>query len=454
MYSDHINTRLSYERRVKLIFMCCFPILAAFILFAATAYSENYTEPSGRTNILRTSVTEDNFSVIEAAGNKIEARGKYSSLKLRKMFVKHLEDTSGSYSMNAHSDGSYDAALTLAPETGAYTLILQMDNGLVMQYRVFYGSTGWYFPLNGYEKTNRDVFEHIYDAPAAAAALYLSASANGSEISTALEQIKAITDSITEGIEDDYEKARIISEFVAGRIYYDNDAKETNVDLNTVALYNVLRTDRTTCAGFANLFCAMAEAAGIDAVNIKGGVITENMAYEELNKGIQNHEFSAFYYEKESRWVWVDTCWDGSGTYEDGRFSNEIKVRPMFFDITDEAFSQSHRADKAERRRYFDAAPETASTGSSDEDTGAEEEKEEQQDKPAAETQTTEPAKAETAADTTETPETKPDAVTNADGTVICVIIAILGAGVIAAGAILIKIIINGRNNRNGNNRT
>ena len=171
MYSDHINARLSYGRRVKLIFMCCFLILAAFALSAAVAVPENsFAEPSGRTNILRTSYTEDNYSVLEAAGDKIEARGKYTSSKLRKMFVKYMEDSTGSYSMKAHSDGSYEASLTLAPEKGAYLLILRLDNGLVMQYRIFYGDTGWYFPLNGYEKTNRNVFEHIYDAPPQAAA--------------------------------------------------------------------------------------------------------------------------------------------------------------------------------------------------------------------------------------------------------------------------------------------
>lgn len=442
MYSDHINARLSYGRRVKLIFMCCFLILAAFALSAAAAVPENsFAEPSGRTNILRTSYTEDNYSVLEAAGDKIEARGKYTSSKLRKMFVKYMEDSTGSYSMKAHSDGSYEASLTLAPEKGAYLLILRLDNGLVMQYRIFYGDTGWYFPLNGYEKTNRNVFEHIYDAPPQAAALYLSASADSGEINTALEQIQALTDSVTEGIEGDYEKARAISGFVAGKIYYDYDAKETNVDLNTVALYNVLRTSRTTCAGFANLFCAMAEAAGIDAVNIKGGIITESMAYEELNNGVQNHEFAAFFDKDTERWVWVDPCWDGSGTYENGSF-NEIKTRPMFFDISDEAFAHSHRADKAERRCYFGARTETAPIGAADMTAEAE-----HPVTAGEKTDITEPVPAVTEEETQE-----PESIRNADGTVIYVIIAVLGAAVLAAGAILIKVILNGRNNKNGNN--
>ena len=442
MYPDHINARLSHERRVKLIFMCCFLILAAFALSAAAAVPENsFAEPSGRTNILRTSYTEDNYSVLEAAGNTIEARGKYTSSKLRKMFIKYMEDTTGSYSMKAHSDGSYEASLTLAPEKGAYLLILRLDNGLVMQYRIFYGDTGWYFPLNGYEKTNRNVFEHIYDAPPQAAALYLSASADSGEINTALEQIQALTDSVTEGIEGDYEKARAISGFVAGKIYYDYDAKETNVDLNTVALYNVLRTSRTTCAGFANLFCAMAEAAGIDAVNIKGGIITESMAYEELNNGVQNHEFAAFFDKDTERWVWVDPCWDGSGTYENGSF-NEIKTRPMFFDISDEAFAHSHRADKAERRCYFGARTETSPIGAADMTAEAE-----HPVTAGEKTDITEPVPAVTEEETQE-----PESIRNADGTVIYVIIAILGAAVLAAGAILIKVILNGRNNKNGNN--
>ena len=442
MHLYHINARFSYEKRVKLIVMCCFLIFAAAVMFRLTAHSEDYTEPPGRTNILRTSATEDNYSVIEAAGNKIEARGKYTSAKIRKMFIKTLEDASGTYSMNAQKDGTYDAVLTLAPEKGAYILLLKTDSDLVMQYRIFYDGSGWYFPLNGLEKSNRNVFEHIYEAPAQAAALYLSPSADPAEINTALEQIQALTASVTEGIEDDYEKARAISEFVAGTIFYDEDARVTDVDINTIALYNVLRSDRTTCAGFANLFCAMAEAAGIDAVNIKGGVITESMPYETLADGVQNHEFAAFYYEKESRWVWVDPCWDGTGVYKNGEF-NSIKTRPMFFDISDEAFAHSHRADKAERRSYFSAKTETALIGGGDGETG---EITAGSDAKPAETEAASPAPAETA-QTGITPENEPESIENADGTVFYVIIAVLAAAVIAAGAILIKTIINGRKN-------
>lgn len=438
MHPYHINTRFSYERRVKLIFMCCFLIFAAAVMFAATAYSEDYTEPPGRTNLLRTSDTEDNYSVIEAAGNKIEARGKYTDTKIRKMFIKGMEDASGSYSLNAQKDGTYDASLTVTPEPGAYILLLKTDSDMVMQYRVFYDGSGWYFPLNGLEKSNRDVFEHIYEAPSEAAALYLSPSADAAEINTALEQIKALTESVTEGIDDDYEKARAISRFVAGTIFYDEDARESNVDINTIALYNVLRSERTTCAGFANLFCAMAEAAGIDAVNIKGGVITDSMPYDTLVNGVQNHEFAAFYYEKGSRWVWVDPCWDGSGVYKNGEFNN-IKTRPMFFDISDEAFAHSHRADKAERRSYFSAKTETAPIGGGDAEAG----------ETAAETEAPEAAEETDTADTSvnDLTETDPNSIKNADGTVIYVIIAVLAAGVIAAAVILIKTIINGRKN-------
>ncbi|HBI51485.1 MAG TPA: hypothetical protein DDX72_01735, partial [Ruminococcaceae bacterium] len=85
--------------------------------------------------------------------------------------------------------------------------------------------------------------------------------------------------------------------------------------------------------------------------------------------------------------------WDGTGVYKNGEFNN-IKTRPMFFDISDEAFAHSHRADKAERRSYFSAKTETAPIGGGDGETG----------ETAAETQDTAAEDSETApAETTQT---------------------------------------------------
>lgn len=438
------NARFSREKRVKLILICIIPIIAALLLHNIPSFSEGYTEPLGRINLIRTSNSQDNYSVFEANGKTISARGKYTGDRLRKIFVdKDSGDLSGSYSMRAHEDGGYEAELTMQPaEEGEHRLTLLLNSGAVMRYFIFYDNErGWYFPVNGYDDSNPTVFEHIFEAPAEAATLYLSPTKDANEIATALEQLKNLAEQTTAGLDDDYEKARAISRFISERVYYDYDARDNGVDVSTVALCNVLKTARTVCAGFTNLFCAMAEAVGIDAVNIKGGIVNEDMRYAELEKGQQNHEWSAFWYEKEQRWVWVDSCWDGSGTYRNGS-RTAGKPKYMYFDISDEALALNHRADKAERRHYFEAKPETAIIGAS-EDNGGEENAlitSEQTDEPQENAETTEmPAVTAPVNEKTETPASdEPD-------TVYIIAIAALSAAVIAVGAILVTIIVKGR---------
>ena len=65
------NARFSYERRVKLILICIIPFLAAVMLCAVPVSADDYDEPSGSTNLLRTSRSSDNYSVFETAKKTI-----------------------------------------------------------------------------------------------------------------------------------------------------------------------------------------------------------------------------------------------------------------------------------------------------------------------------------------------------------------------------------------------
>ena len=83
-----LNARFSYERRVKLIFIMLSAIFA--LTFAMTAHisAESGTAYThGRTNLLRTSQSEDNYAVIECAGNTVTARGQYTFGKIQKMSI-------------------------------------------------------------------------------------------------------------------------------------------------------------------------------------------------------------------------------------------------------------------------------------------------------------------------------------------------------------------------------
>jgi len=74
-----------------------------------------------------------------------------------------------------------------------------------------------------------------------------------------------------------------------------------------------------------------------------------------LPTGTENHEFSAFWYEEEERWVYCDACWTSNSHYIDGEYQSEINNKTKYFDVTGEAFALNHRIDKAEERFYTKA---------------------------------------------------------------------------------------------------
>ena len=66
----------------------------------------------------------------------------------------------------------------------------------------------------------------------------------------------------------------------------------------------------------------------------------------------ENHEYTAFWYEAESRWAYVDPTWGSNGKYEDGEYRYDYPRNDRYFDVTGEALALNHRIDKAEERHY------------------------------------------------------------------------------------------------------
>lgn len=333
-------------------------MFAALCLLIAAAFGAGLRSRAAvsRRNYLRTSYNPEAYALFEIDGDRVTAVGVYRNDRLRR-----IVSPSGAISsmrFSAKADGSFEAVFGMRAEQGSVLLNLEFESGAAISYRIDCDG-GWYFPENGLSETNRAVFGHIYDAPAEAALLYLSASGDPDRAAETQAQLRRISDSVTEGLSGDYEKARAICAYVASRYYYDHDARENDVTTETYALENVLKTSRTVCTGFSNLTCALLQAQGIDAVAVKGGVSSGGVTYEQLPDGVQNHEFAAFWYAAEERWVWIDACWNGSGNYRNGEYLPELP-HEKYFDISDDALAQNHRADYAERRSFFADAVLTA----------------------------------------------------------------------------------------------
>ena len=400
-------------------------LLAVFLFFSFFRLSVPVNaEQSGRRNFLRTSHNPEYYSLFEINGDTLYARGRYADDRIKRLYF-WGEERSGSYKMSVKSDGSYEAELSI-PSGYYYTSIcIELSSGASFGYRIDCDN-GNYFPENGLSAENRKVFDNITNASPESVGYYISPTAEAGEIESVLEQIQLISDSVTDGLTDSYEIARTLSSYVAEHFYYDHDARNTSVTEETVSLAQVLRTSKTVCTGFADLYCALLQAQGIDAVNIKGGSTSDTIEYENLTDGIQNHEFTAFYYEKEERWVWVDSCWNGSGDYKNGEYL-EDEPHEKYFDISDEALSLDHRADYAQRRSFFEAVP-SPSTEILTENTEAVSEP--------PETSVTE--KPLTTTEAFEEEENTVPAPKKEDNTVLIIIVSVLGLAVIGTGAFII----------------
>ncbi len=302
---------------------------------------------------LVTSNNPQNYAVIDVNGDTVTARGKYTSDTPYCIDFIGAQPTSNTF--KTAGGGEFTAELTCKPlEKGYYTFYIGFNSNAAMSYLMIYDDQGWHIPDNNLSVLNAGKLDSIRKTEPIAAAYYIIPTGDKAEIKETMEKIQTIANQVCNGVEDDYQKAYLLNRWIADNIYYDHDAADTEVTIETVALSNVLENHRTTCAGYANLFCALLEVEGIRSVNLKGAAVAGDVTYETLTTGVENHEFTAFWYEEQNRWVYVDSCWSGAGDYENGQYSDRITY-DKYFDITGEAFSLNHRVDKVEERFYTKA---------------------------------------------------------------------------------------------------
>lgn len=338
------------ERVILIITLISAVICSEFFIFRAGA--ERELPSFSVRNYVRTSYDEDNYALIETHGDSITVKGKYKDAKSIKISLYPKIEPSG-YSFHAFEDGSFEAELTAKPfKNGSFLFLITINSEIQKNCYILY-EDGWRFLDNRLEAHNREVFEKIYTVSDEACCLYLSSDGDPEKIAFVKEQLKLIVKDVTKDIESDYEKARALEKYVAENFCYDLDAREGTTDLDSISVDAVLRDRRSVCLGISNLYMALLEAAGIKAVNIRGAAIYRETPFD-LPEKEQNHEWVAFYYEEEERWVWTDPVWGGLGDYKKGKYYPG-KYNGNYFDIDDFALSINHRADKAERRPFFEA---------------------------------------------------------------------------------------------------
>ncbi|MCM1054580.1 MAG: transglutaminase-like domain-containing protein [Bacteroides sp.] len=419
-------------------------LFAAVFFFAALTSAvypcgASYLDETGDLSRLVTSNYENARAVIDVSGDDIKISGVYSEDLPKSIDIEDVDETKNHF--HVESDGRFTGEITAAPlEDGYYDLTIHFSSRLIYRYTLKYHG-GWSVPDNGIAKANEEKLRNIVTAAPMAAAYYLSAEADREEIEETLTELEAIVHDACGDETDDYLKARALILWIGEHIFYDHDAAETSVTMDTVAVHNVLERRRTTCAGFANTFSALLEIAGIRSVNLKGAAVAGEIEYPALPTGTENHEFSAFWYEAEERWVLCDACWTSNGSYRGGEYFAEITNGTKYFDVSSEAFALNHRIDKAEERFYTQAL--TALGGEASETEGSEssetaEASEEQETSRSSEEANDNTEPKDTAAPAAETPTVEHSSDGEEKNNILpYVIIGVLGIAALCTGIIL-----------------
>ena len=179
---------------------------------------------------------------------------------------------------------------------------------------------------------------------------YIAINADKEKIAEVLEEITKISNKICEGLTNDYDKLRAISNWVSANIYYDYAAFDAGVPANTLTLEYMLSFSSSVCGGYSNMTSALAAVQGIKVYNVHGSAVNNHLTFGEREPGY--HEWN--YAVLDGRVIWIDAGWNSHCVrYADSRGYVSGEVTAKYFDITAEALSQNHRAKYAEYRDYF-----------------------------------------------------------------------------------------------------
>lgn len=133
------------------------------------------------------------------------------------------------------------------------------------------------------------------------------------------------------------ERARAIFRWICANVDYNVAGYETG-HFGAEDPLSVMRTHEAVCEGFSNLFQALAEAAGLQAVTIHG--YAKGLGYEAGDDfhGPTNHAWNAV--RIDGAWRLVDCTWGAGAVNDQGKY--ERRFEPWYFLTPPEQFLYTH----------------------------------------------------------------------------------------------------------------
>lgn len=230
------------------------------------------------------------------------------------------------------SDGLYYVEIfTGSAPSGNYTAYASETN--TIQIRISNGiasmiiSDTWVYNLNLYLQNRSDSFALNY---------YSQTEKN--------VMLKTLAEQITAGCDTDYEKIKAVHDWITAHICYDYDHKDSEIKTNAVSVSTL---HYTNAQGYANLTAELLRQSGIAAKVVSGYAQTTNAPLTTDHKNAEAHHWNEAYDAQNKRWIILDTCWDSTNVYENGKLSFANGYH-RYFDPTLEAFSVDHLLDQNE----------------------------------------------------------------------------------------------------------
>ena len=184
--------------------------------------------------------------------------------------------------------------------------------------------------------------------------------------------IAAAAQEVAGGAQTDYEKARLLYEYLANNVYYDDNRPGNSGDnpansnpyLNLRGIregasngYNI--TDgkaATNCVGYSALFASMARSLGIPTRIVHGTHIDNRLWTDAESINTASHHWAEFY--ADGRWIMADSNM-GSGNHYDsetGEYTGHGLSNYTFFDPSEEQLAQNMLVKAVYLRELDDSA--------------------------------------------------------------------------------------------------
>lgn len=159
------------------------------------------------------------------------------------------------------------------------------------------------------------------------------------------EAIAALSNTICDGITDEYEKLLTIHDWVAENLYYDMDDYRNSGSHSYAGVEDLLVGKRSVCQGYADLLTMLVRAQGIPCRQISGYALgmsaTGYWTDDNVDRTASNHAWNQAYVNH--RWVNLDATWDSDNVYENGEYIYGGIDYYLYFDTANLFLSYSHK---------------------------------------------------------------------------------------------------------------